>query len=86
MVNVPIGVWIDEQGRIVRPNEVAYSKNIALFSIKVPGNDYVVIGRAATAHRRFDALNADLETALRRLGAWRDDDDDGSGNRGQDAS
>lgn len=52
----------------------------------LPGNDYVVIGRAATAHRRFDALNADLETALRRLGAWRDDDDAGSGNRGQDAS
>jgi hypothetical protein len=42
MVNVPIGVWIDEQGRIVRSNEVAYSKNVALFSIKVPGDDYVV--------------------------------------------
>jgi tetratricopeptide (TPR) repeat protein len=24
MVNVPTGVWIDEQGRILRPNEVAF--------------------------------------------------------------
>src|SRR5260370_1765396 len=24
MVNVPTGVWINEQGRIVRPNEVAF--------------------------------------------------------------
>lgn len=38
-----------------------------------PGHDYVVIGRAATAHRPFDALRADLETGLRRLGAWCDD-------------
>ncbi len=27
MVNVPTAVWIDEQGRIVRPNEVAYVDN-----------------------------------------------------------
>lgn len=51
-----------------------------------PGNDYVVIGRAATVRRRFDALNADLETALKRLGTWRDGDDADSGNGMQDAS
>ena len=27
MVNVPTGVWIDEQGKIVRPNEVAFVDN-----------------------------------------------------------
>jgi tetratricopeptide (TPR) repeat protein len=27
MVNVPTAVWIDEKGRIVRPNEVAYVDN-----------------------------------------------------------
>jgi len=35
------------------------------------GADYVLIGRAATASRPFPALVEDLETALRRLGAWR---------------
>ena len=29
MVNVPTGVWIDEQGKIVRPSEVAYSRDMA---------------------------------------------------------
>lgn len=37
-----------------------------------PGNDYVVIGRAASAGRAFDALSGDLETALKRLDSWRD--------------
>lgn len=51
-----------------------------------PGNDYVVIGRAASVRRPFDALSGDLETALKRLGAWRDGDDAGRVNGGQDAS
>ncbi len=29
MVNVPMGVWIDEEGRIIRPPEVAYSKVVS---------------------------------------------------------
>ncbi len=45
MVNVPTGVWIDEQGRIVRPNETAYSSDVSLTlggkSIAVNGADYV---------------------------------------------
>lgn len=41
MVNVPTGVWIDEAGRIVRPNEVAYSKDVAFMQIKAEGDAYV---------------------------------------------
>jgi ribonuclease P protein component len=37
-----------------------------------PG-DYVVIARGTTPGRNFAALLTDLETALKRLGAWRED-------------
>jgi ribonuclease P protein component len=36
------------------------------------GHDYVLVARAATVRRPFDALVRDLETALRRLGMWRE--------------
>ncbi len=35
--------------------------------------DYVVIARRGTPYRPYDALLTDLETALRRLGAWQPD-------------
>jgi ribonuclease P protein component len=38
----------------------------------VAGIDFVVIGRAATIKRPFAALLSDLETALKRLQAYRD--------------
>jgi ribonuclease P protein component len=38
-----------------------------------PGQDYVVVARSETVRRPFALLLGDLETALRRLGAWRDD-------------
>lgn len=45
MVNVPTGVWINEEGVIVRPNETAYSSNTELTlsgkTIAVNGADYV---------------------------------------------
>ena len=37
-----------------------------------PDHDYVVIARAGTLTRAFPALVGDLETALRRLGTYRD--------------
>ena len=52
----------------------------------LPQHDYVVIGRAATAQRPFDALSADLESALKRLGAWRDGGDAAGGNPGREGS
>ena len=36
-----------------------------------PDYDYVVIARAGTADRPFEALTRDLETALKRLNVWR---------------
>jgi ribonuclease P protein component len=37
-----------------------------------PDHDYVVIARAGTLTRNFSALIGDLEAALRRLGAYRE--------------
>jgi ribonuclease P protein component len=42
------------------------------------GYDYVLIARAGTAGRSFPALLKDLEAALKRVDAWRDDDVEGS--------
>jgi len=36
------------------------------------GHDYVIIARMETLKRPFPALVGDLETALRRLDAWRE--------------
>lgn len=43
------------------------------------GHDYVLVARAESLTRPFAALVEDLETALRRLGAWRDGAPGGSG-------
>ena len=36
-----------------------------------PGHDYVMIARRDTAERPYSALIGDLESALKRLNAWR---------------
>ena len=40
MVNVPSGVWIDEEGRIVRPPEVAYSRQMGFGSLSAGDDRY----------------------------------------------
>jgi len=43
-----------------------------LASHAAAGHDYVLIGRAATPGRPYQALLQDLETAMRKLGVWRE--------------
>lgn len=40
------------------------------------GYDYVLIARAGTAGRPFAALLEDLKAALKRVGAWRDGEEE----------
>jgi ribonuclease P protein component len=46
------------------------------------GNDYVLIGRQETVTRPFPLLLKDLETALKRMGAWQAD---GGHSKGESA-
>ncbi len=77
MVNVPTGVWIDEEGRIVRPPETAYSQDFKLGNVEVQGAAYVAALRdwvkngaeskyaltPAQLRRRFAPRNDDLRRA-----------------------
>lgn len=51
-----------------RLREVA---RLVLPASAAPGQDYVLVGRAATLQRPFAMLVADLDAALQRLRAWR---------------
>jgi len=41
MVNVPTAVWVDEEGRIVRPPEAAFSKEQIVLGNKIGDDRYI---------------------------------------------
>ena len=71
-----IGIAV-ERNRARRRLRAAVDRVMPLHA--APGHDYVLIARAATARRPFVALLADLETALRQTGAYRDAPSTGQG-------
>lgn len=58
MVNVPTAVWIDERGRIVRPNEVAYVDNRYTSMHRLEAEEYLAAIRdwAANGDRSIYVL------------------------------
>lgn len=58
MVNVPSGVWIDEEGRIVRPPETAWSREYRFGPMTVGGDAYLA------ALRDWVAQGAESEYAM----------------------
>jgi ribonuclease P protein component len=59
-----------ERNRARRRLRAAVREVIPLHA--APGHDYVVIARAATLERPYDALKNDLAVALKRLDVWRE--------------
>ena len=82
MVNVPTGVWIDEQGRIVRPNEVAFIDDrfkqftgldsepylAALKDWVAKGDKSVYVMSAEKLRARMAASDPNLELAAAEFG------------------
>ena len=58
MVNVPTGVWIDESGNIVRPPEVAYSKQQTVLGREIGDDRYALGVRDWVAKRSQQRLRA----------------------------
>lgn len=76
-VNIRVGFTVTRKvgGAVIR-NRARRRLRAAVETVMpthaAPGRDYVVIGRARTNARPFSDLVGDLETALRKLNAWRD--------------
>ncbi len=83
--NVPTGVWIDEQGRIVRPNDVTYGSNALKFITGIDAEKHREAVRAwvheeaeahlydpeeAREHLRTPSREQQLARAEFRLGQW----------------
>lgn len=67
MVNVPSGVWIDEEGCVVRPPEVAYTKGFRLLGRQVGDDRYEPALRDWVAHgdrSRFAMTREQLASRL----------------------
>ena len=67
MVNVPTGVWIDERGRIVRPNEVAFIDDRFKSFTGVDSSPYIDAIRdwvAKGAQSVYALSEAELKTRL----------------------
>ena len=67
MVNVPSGVWIDEEGRIVRPPETAYSRRHRFGPIVVGDERYTAALRDWVARGAESEYALDAEELAARL-------------------
>jgi hypothetical protein len=68
MVNVPAGVWVDETGKVVRPAEVAYSKQQKVLGQLIGDDRYAAGVRdwvAKGAQSAFVQPRVALQTKLR---------------------
>jgi peroxiredoxin len=72
MVNVPMGVWIDEAGKVIRPAEVAYTPGFRVLGSKTGDDRYVPalrdwVANGPSSKYVLDAPTLKAKAALRPL-------------------